>query len=306
MKKITEGKKMFFSVMVVFLIYALIFIVFEDYDRNYLQPFDEPSDWHMLIFSIIVMVILCVLLLNYSKKMDQRISREQAEKENLMRKELTQNIAHELKTPVATILGYTDTIIENPQLPKEQVEMIIKRTNQQAIRLEHILKDLAILNRMDEAQQRISKQMVDVSKIVADIVNDSSTTLIQKNMTMSNCLPSSVFVKGNEELIFGLFRNLMDNAINYAGENTEIKLTAKENGKFWIFEFSDNGQGIEQKHLDRIFERFYRVDKGRSRSMGGTGLGLAIVKNAVQFHGGEISAKPNSPHGLTFNFYLHK
>lgn len=306
MKKITEGKKMFFSVMVIFLAYALIFILFEDYDRIYLQPFDEPSDWHLLIFSIVVMAILSVLLLNYSRKMDQRISKEQAEKENMMRKELTQNIAHELKTPVATILGYTDTIIENPQLPEEQVKQIIRRTNQQASRLEHILKDLSILNRMDEAQQMISRQMVDVSKLVSDIVSDSATALKQKGMTMSNCLPSSVFVNGNEELIFCIFRNLIDNAISYAGDNTEIKLTANEDGKFWLFELSDNGQGMQPKHLDRIFERFYRVDKGRSRSMGGTGLGLAIVKNAVQYHGGEIKARLNQPNGLIFNFSLHK
>ena len=94
MKKLSEGRKMWLSVMVVFLVYATIFILFEDYDRKFIMPFNEVSDWHLLIFSVVVMAGLCFLLFRYAKRMDERISREQAEKENRMRRELTQNIAH--------------------------------------------------------------------------------------------------------------------------------------------------------------------------------------------------------------------
>ena len=97
---------MWMSVMVVFAVYAIIFILFEDYDRAYLEPFEETSDWHLLLFSLVVMAGLALLLHRYARRMDERISREQAEKENQLRRELTQNISHELKTPVASILGY--------------------------------------------------------------------------------------------------------------------------------------------------------------------------------------------------------
>ena len=110
---------MWMSVMAIFLIYATIFILFEDYDRKLIMPFEEVSDWHLLLFSLVVMAGLGFLLFRYSKRMDDRISREQAEKESRMRRELTQNIAHELKTPVASILGFTETILDNRDITEE-------------------------------------------------------------------------------------------------------------------------------------------------------------------------------------------
>ena len=129
MKKMSEGRKMWVSVMVVFAIYAVIFILFEDYDRRFIKPFDEASDWHLLLFSLIVMVGLGGMLLGYARQMDKRISREQAEKEGRMRRELTQNIAHELKTPVASILGYTETILNTPGIDEDTRNQFIARTH---------------------------------------------------------------------------------------------------------------------------------------------------------------------------------
>ena len=154
MRKLSEGKKMFVSVMIIFCVYALTFILFEDYDRLYLLPFSEESDWHLLIFSLIVMVGLSFLLLRYAKKMDERIRLEQSTKENKMRRELTQNIAHELKTPVASILGFTETIINNPNLSSSQKNEFIVRTHAQAERLTNLLQDLSMLNRMDYAPEK--------------------------------------------------------------------------------------------------------------------------------------------------------
>ena len=306
MKHLSEGRKMFVSVMVVFAVYALIFILFEDYDRKFLEPFDEVSDWHLLLFSLVVMVGLAFLLHRYARRMDERIGREQAAKENQMRRELTQNIAHELKTPVASILGYTDTILDNPQMSPETQRQFIERTNAQTHRLTALLQDISTLNRMDYAAHQLTLERTDVSAIVGDIVQETAIALEKRHMKLNNCLPQHIVIKANPSLIYSIFRNLVDNAINYAGEGTTIDISAEQTDDNWMFCFSDNGVGIAPEHLPRIFERFYRIDKSRSRSIGGTGLGLAIVKNAVLLHGGTITARIAEKGGLQFDFTLRK
>ena len=304
MKKLSEGQKMWMSVMVVFIIYVIIFILFEDYDRKNNMPLGEPSDWHLLIFSLIVMAGLGWLLFHYARRMDERITREQQEQQNQMRRELTQNIAHELKTPVASILGYTDTIIDNPDISEKTRQQFILRTNAQARRLTALLQDISTLNKMDYAPQMLAKERVDISVMVADIVQESEQALTARQMTFRNCLPQDICIQGNWQLLYGIFRNLTDNAINYAGPKTTIELSAEQQADGWHFTFSDNGIGVPAEHLPRLFERFYRIDKGRSRDLGGTGLGLAIVKNAVVLHGGQITADINKEGGLCFRFSL--
>lgn len=306
MKKMSEGRKMWVSVMVVFAIYAVIFILFEDYDRRFLKPFDEASDWHLLVFSLLVMAGLGAMLLGYAKQMDKRISREQAEKEGRMRRELTQNIAHELKTPVASILGYTETILNTPGIDEGTRHQFIVRTHLQAQRLTALLQDISILNRMDYAANVLTMERVDVSQLFADIVQETALAFESRKMTLSNSLSQGIIVRGNPSLLYSVFRNLVDNALNYAGQGTVVKVYAVEETDYWHFVFTDNGVGIPPEHLPRIFERFYRIDKGRSRSLGGTGLGLAIVKNAVMLHGGTIIAKPTEGGGLTFEFSIKK
>ena len=306
MKKLTEGQKMWLSVMAIFVVYAAIFILFEDYDRKFIMPFDEVSDWHLLLFSLLVMAGLGFLLFRYARRMDERISREQAEKENRMRRELTQNIAHELKTPVASILGYTDTIIDRPDIAEEVKNQFIARTNAQARRLSTLLQDISTLNRMDYAKDMITMERVNISVLFADIVQETAIAMEAHQMKLQNYLPQDIIVHGNYSLLYSIFRNLMDNAINYAGQGTEIEVSAEQLSGFWHFTFKDNGTGIPAQHQPRIFERFYRIDKGRSREMGGTGLGLAIVKNAVLMHGGTISVSTPDTGGLAFDFTVRK
>lgn len=295
---------MWISVMVVFIIYAVIFILFEDYDRKNNMPLGEPSDWHLLLFSLFVMAGLGWLLYHYAKRMDERISREQQERQNQMRRELTQNIAHELKTPVASILGYTDTILDNPDISNETRQQFILRTNAQAKRLTALLQDISTLNKMDYAPEMLSKERVDISAMVADIIQESEQALASRQMAFKNYMPQDICIQGNWQLLYGIFRNLTDNAINYAGPKTTIELSAEQQADGWHFTFCDNGVGIPEEHLPRLFERFYRIDKGRSRDLGGTGLGLAIVKNAVVLHGGQITADINKEGGLCFRFSL--
>lgn len=306
MKKLSEGTKMWMSVMVIFAIYAVVFILFEDYDRVFIEPFEETSDWHLLLFSFVVMIGLALLLHRYARSMDERISHEQAEKEHQMRRELTQNIAHELKTPVASILGYTETILDTPDMSEETRQQFITRTHAQANRLAALLQDVSMLNRMDYAADLLTKERVDVSQLFADIVQETALAFEKHRMTLNNSLPQDIVILGVPSLIYSIFRNLMDNAVNYAGEGTVVQISAEPTDDSWVFRFSDNGVGIAPEHLPRLFERFYRIDKGRSRSLGGTGLGLAIVKNAVLLHGGAITVSPADKGGLAFEFTLKK
>lgn len=160
---------------------------------------------------------------------------------------------------------------------------------------------------MDEAPEMVEKETVNLSKIVENILNEVALGLEEKHVTVINKIPANLAVTGNSSLLYSIFRNLTDNAIAYAG--TDIKITIscfREDEKYYYFSFSDTGVGVPEEHLNRLFERFYRVDKGRSRKLGGTGLGLAIVKNAVLFHGGTIFAKNVPDGGLEFVFTLLK
>ena len=235
--------------------------------------------------------------------------------QDVLKRQLTQNIAHELKTPVASIQGYLETILDNPNTSDTARDMFIKRCYAQSQRLTSLLQDISTLNRMDDAPEMMGNEQVNISDIVANIQKETALQLQQKHMAVVNNLPQGIVVKGNPSLLYSVFRNLTDNAIAYAGEGTTITLAATPINRHetyddanylpkWHFSFCDNGVGVPAEHLPRLFERFYRVDKGRSRKMGGTGLGLAIVKNAVILHGGSISVKNNEGGGLAFDFTL--
>ena len=224
-----------------------------------------------------------------------------------LKRQLTQNIAHELKTPVSSIQGYLETIVNNDHIPHDKINVFLERCYAQSNRLSRLLRDISVLTRMDEAANMIDMEKVDISVLVTNIVNEVSLELEEKQITVVNSLKKDIQIRGNYSLLYSIFRNLMDNAIAYAGTNIQININCfREDENFYYFSFADTGIGVSPEHLNRLFERFYRVDKGRSRKLGGTGLGLAIVKNAVIIHGGSISAKNNQGGGLEFVFTLAK
>ncbi len=226
--------------------------------------------------------------------------------QDILKRQLTQNIAHELKTPVASIQGYLETIIENPRIDDATKAQFLQRCYAQSQRLGSLLQDISTLNRMDDAPDLLVLEPININAIVDNIMKETALQLTQKGMMFRTSLPDNVNIKGNPSLVYSIFRNLTDNAIAYAGDGTTISLKAQNDADSWQFTFSDNGIGVPSEHLPRLFERFYRVDKGRSRKMGGTGLGLAIVKNAVFLHGGKISVHNNIDGGLRFEFSLKK
>ena len=238
-------------------------------------------------------------------KMYKRIQTTRKE-QDILKRQLTQNIAHELKTPVASIQGYLETILDNPHINEETKALFLQRCYAQSERLTSLLRDISTLNRLDDGSDMIDFEAVDITMMVAEINRETTLEREGHHMTFDNKLPERIVVKGNRSLLYSVFRNLTDNAIAYAGEGTTMTLEAREQGNKWHFIFRDNGQGVPQEHLARLFERFYRVDKGRSRKMGGTGLGLAIVKNAVLLHGGTIRVNNLPEGGLKFEFTIKK
>ena len=279
------------------------------YDTQLRQSF--ATDRHYLIAASLITVILIALFLYMTRRMGEtetqnvelqtKLRLEQ--QYNQYKYELSHNIAHELKTPVASIQGYLETILEarrSGNITDEQLTHFLERSYSQSQRLNALVQDISTLNRMSESRT-LEREPIDVAELVRSILDEVALKLELQHMTVVNQLPHALSLRCNASMVYSIFRNLIDNSIAYAGKETTISISVDGSGRFHYY---DNGPGIPEEHLERIFERFYRIDKGRSRRIGGTGLGLAIVKNAVLLHGGSISAHNRKEGGLEFYFSL--
>ena len=251
-----------------------------------------------------IFLIECILFLDNSYEISiNDISRQ--EEESRMKRQLTQNVSHELKTPVSSIQGYLETILSNPDLSPDKRQFFLERCYSQSTRLTGLLRDISVLNRLDEASEMFDLTEVNITKLIAEIQKECSQDMEEKHITSEIILPGDPTVFGNNSLLYSIFRNLYDNAIAYAGENIKITVNCyKEDPKYYYFSFSDNGVGIPEEHINRIFERFYRVDKGRSKAQGGTGLGLSIVKHIVELYNGTIHVTSKPGVGTEFTVKL--
>ena len=232
-----------------------------------------------------------------------------AEEQSRMKRQLTQNIAHEFKTPVCSIQGYLETIMQNypGNLTDEQLMHFLSRCHSQSNRLNALVQDISQLNEMSGAVQRVNREHVNLSQLVANLLQEVNEKMTALDMSVENTLPPTLMINTDPSMLYSMFRNLMDNAMAYAGNGSVVRIACiRSDEQFHYFTFSDNGAGVPDEHLQRIFERFYRVDKGRSRKLGGTGLGLAIVKNVVVLHGGTIYARNATGGGLEFVFKLQR
>jgi signal transduction histidine kinase len=229
------------------------------------------------------------------------------EKQRLLKQQLTSNIAHELKTPLSSIKGYLETLLNNPDIQPDKQKYFLGKAYAQSERLTDLLNDISLLNNIEDAGGLFEFKPLTLRPVVRDVIENLKSRLTGKNMECTLEIDKEVMVNGNESLLFSVFQNLIENSINYAGANSRISIRKYlEDDKFYYFQYSDSGTGIPEEHLPRIFERFYRVDYGRSRETGGTGLGLSIVKNAVLLHKGEISVRNKPEGGLEFLFSLSK
>ena len=274
----------------------------------------------MIILLSIVVVLLALALItmqgryvHLKKSIDKgKVSmydklRDSEEHKTRLKRQLTQNVAHELKTPVSSIQGYLETIVSNPDIDKETKGQFIQRCYAQSRRLSSLLADISTLNKLDDAPQEYEFQPVNIPDLLQSIQRDVSMQMEAKHVTFRALVDPEVAVDGNPSLLYSIFRNLTDNSIAYGGEGVTITVQVlSESADFYTFSFSDNGPGVASEHIPHLFERFYRIDKGRSRKMGGTGLGLAIVKNSVLLHHGNISVRLGIAGGLEFVFTLPK
>ena len=278
----------------------------------YSSSLDEllKADWNFLIVMISISVVMSVVAFFITRKLGkniERIKRYEAEQEkDILKRQLTNNINHELKTPVASIQVCLETLLSGISLTDEKRQELIERCYTNNERLRRLLNDVSLITRMEDGSALISKERIVVNDIIKEIAEELDIMPKEERLNLHTDFDEQVVMDGNISLIGSIFRNLTENAIAYSeGRNIYISLL-ENNDEECRISFEDDGKGVQAEQLPRLFERFYRVDKGRSRQKGGTGLGLAIVKHAVQFHGGTIKVSNRPDGGLRFEFSLKK
>ncbi|WP_289110020.1 ATP-binding protein [uncultured Alistipes sp.] len=274
----------------------------ERIDEQAVFPHDELGD----ISSHIIRLYARLQRTTADRDREHALALHEQQEKIRIKKQLTNNINHELKTPVAAIQGYLETLLDNPGLGAEKRTAFLEKSCAQVARLRSLLADISTVTRMDEASQLILRERVVLNDIVDEIRADMQLRPEGQRLRVNCDFPYPLEMEGSPSLLGSVFRNLADNAAAYSGGRDIFIRLLDDSPEQYTLEFSDNGIGVEEEHLPHIFERFYRIDKGRSRKLGGTGLGLAIVKNAVIMHGGTISVRNSERGGLEFIFTLRK
>lgn len=239
-------------------------------------------------------------------KKERKIAINAIEEKVKITRQLTNNINHEIKTPVGIIRGYLESIIAAPEMDTATRNRFLDRMLMNVERLTDLLNDVSTMTRLENGADMIAVEKIDMHDLVYQIESDLPANNLSGNLEFSFDIPFECNVSGNYNLIQGMICGLIRNAALHSG-GTEIGLRMiSENKRFYVFSFYDNGNGVSSEHIPHLFERFYRVDTGRSRKMGGTGLGLPIVKSTIISLGGTISVHNRSTGGLEFIFTLPK
>jgi two-component system phosphate regulon sensor histidine kinase PhoR len=217
------------------------------------------------------------------------------------------NVSHELRTPLTTIKGYAETLLDGA-LKEDQAFQFVQVIKRHTDRLTKIVEDLLMLSRIETKEFQLKMEIISVRDFIDDIIDFVKEPAERKKISLSrNEIPSSLTIPADHSYLEQILINLLDNAIKYTPEGGRVIVSAVEkDSKDIQFSVEDDGIGIPKEDLSRIFERFYRVDKGRSKELGGTGLGLSIVKHLVQAHGGRVWVESQMGKGSVFYFTLPK
>lgn len=274
----------------------------ERIDEQAAFPHDELGD----ISSHIIRLYARLQRTTADRDREHALALHEQQEKIRIKKQLTNNINHELKTPVAAIQGYLETLLSNPGLSAEKRTAFLEKSCGQVARLRSLLSDISTITRMDEASQLIRKERVVLNDLVDEIRADMQHRPEGQRLRVNCDFSYPLEMEGSPSLLGSVFRNLADNAAAYSGGRDIFIRLLEDSPEQYTLLFADNGIGVDEEHLPHLFERFYRIDKGRSRKLGGTGLGLSIVKNAVMIHGGTISVRNGERGGLEFTFTLRK
>jgi two-component system phosphate regulon sensor histidine kinase PhoR len=223
-----------------------------------------------------------------------------------VRRDFVANVSHEIRTPLTTIKGFAETLLDGAAQNPKTARGFLKIISKQSDRLNAIIEDLLILARLEQEDDRVQLyfQQVPIKKILKNAIKVCEPAASGKNIKLTMQLEDNFKAEINQDLLEQAIVNLLDNAIKYSAEGDAVLVKAAEKDDSIYISVADNGVGIPKKHLPRLFERFYRVDKARSREQGGTGLGLAIVKHIVQVHNGTVIVESEAGKGSTFTIEI--
>ena len=238
----------------------------------------------------------------------RRIELDKLKEQEVFRREFIGNLAHELRTPVFSIQGYILTLLEGGLEDSNINRKFLERASKGVDRMTNILEDLDNITKLESERIKINTKKIDIVDLSTEILESFELKAKEKNIKLKLDMKSldPIYVSCDRDKIGQVLTNLINNAINYGNDKGYVKVRFFDFDDNILVEVADNGIGIDKKHLPRLFERFYRVDKSRSRHDGGTGLGLAIAKHIVEGHGQMINVRSTLKEGSTFSFTLKK
>jgi two-component system, OmpR family, phosphate regulon sensor histidine kinase PhoR len=232
---------------------------------------------------------------------------KELKKAAIYRQEFLADVSHELKTPIFAAQGFVHTLLDNPNEEPEIRQKFLKKAAKSLDGLDALVKDLLTVSQIETGAIKIEKKRINLRPMVDEIFEQLEGKAKKRGVKLVlNCSDEVIDVKADAQKIEQVLVNLVDNGIKYGNQDGKVTVSIEDRKKSYLISVKDNGPGISEKHLPRIFERFYRVDKSRTKLSGGTGLGLSIVKHIVQAHGSKIQVESKVDKGTSFSFKLER